>query len=254
MELYDDSTTMGGENKIFPATRWSEIINLRMSDEAQKILIIDKFLRRYWKPIYCYLRSKGYDNEKTKDMTQGFFQEVVLGRELIQKAQQTKGHFRTLLLTALDRYVIDLHRYEATRKRSTVGQMFQLSDVDLSSVPTIALDSTPEQSFHFAWISNLLDRVLCEVKNEFLSNNKQIHWQVFDDKILKPIITSSKSPSLKDMCTKYGIDEEKRVSNMIITVKRRLRKSLERCLRQSAHSDLQTEQEFLEILEVFSKK
>ena len=120
MELYDDSTTMGGENKIFPATRWSEIINLRMSDEAQKILIIDKFLRRYWKPIYCYLRSKGYDNEKTKDMTQGFFQEVVLGRELIQKAQQTKGHFRTLLLTALDRYVIDLHRYEATRKRSTV--------------------------------------------------------------------------------------------------------------------------------------
>ena len=132
--------------------------------------------------------------------------------------------------------------------------MFQLSDVDVSSVPAIISDSTPEQSFHYAWISDLLDRVLFEVKNEFFSNNKKIHWQVFDDKILKPIITSSNSPSLKDMSAKYGIDGDKRVSNMIITVKRRLRKSLERCLRQFAHSDSQVEQEILEMLEVFSKK
>jgi hypothetical protein len=132
--------------------------------------------------------------------------------------------------------------------------MFQLSDVDLSSIPATTSDSTPEKSFHFAWISNLLDQVLCEVKNEFFNSNKKIHWQVFDDKILKPLITSSKSPSLNDICTKYGIDGEKRVSNMIITVKRRLRKSLEHCLRQFARSDSQVKQEILEMLRVFSKK
>lgn len=254
MAQYNDSTTMGGENRVFPVTRWSEIINLRMSDETKKTLIIDKLLRRYWKPIYCYLRRKGYDNETAKDMTQGFFQEVVLGRELVQKANQTKGLFRTFLLTAIDRYVIDLHRYEATDKRRSDGQMFQLSDVDVSSVPAITSDSTPEQSFNYAWISDLLDRVLCEVKKEFFSNNKKIHWQVFEDKILKPIITSSKSPSLKDMCEQYGIDSEKRVSNMMITVKRRLRKSLERCLRHFAHSDSPVKQEIIEMLEVFLKK
>jgi len=251
---YGDSTTMGGENRMLPVTRWSEIINLRMSDEAQQTLIIDKLLRRYWKPIYCYLRRKGYNNETAKDMTQGFFQEVVLGRELIQKANQTKGLFRTFILTAIDRYVIDLYSYEATNKRRSDGQMFQLSDVDVSSVPTITSDSTPEQNFHYAWISDLLDRVLSEVKNEFLNGNKEIHWRLFDDKILRPIITPSNSPSLQDMCVKYGIDGEKRVSNMIITVKRRLRKSLERCLRQFAHSDSQVKQEILEMLEVFTKK
>ena len=254
MAHYDDSTTMGGKNRIFPVTRWSEIINLKLSDEAQKNLIINELLKRYWKPIYCYLRSKGYNNETAKDITQSFFQEVVLGRELIQKADQTKGLFRTFLLTAIDRYVIDLHRYQATSKRRPDGQMFQLSDIDLSGVPAITSDSTPEQSFHIAWISNLLDRVLCEVKNEFFNNNKKVHWQLFDDKILKSIIESSKSPSLKDMCEKYGIDGEKRVSNMIITVKRRLRKSLERCLRQFARSDSQVKQEILEMLEVFTKK
>lgn len=254
MAQYSDSTTTGGENRRFPVTKWSKIINLGNSDETQKNLIIGELLKRYWKPIYCYLRSKGYDNEMAKDITQSFFQEVVLGRRLIQKADQTKGLFRTFLLTAIDRYIIDLHRYEATSKRKPKGHIFQLSDVDLSSVPLITSDSTPEQSFHLAWISNLLDQVLCEVKNEFFSNNKKIHWQVFDDKILKPIITSSTSPSLKDICAKYGINSDKRVSNMIITVKRRLRKSLERCLRQFARSDSQVKQEILEMLEVFTKK
>ena len=254
MARYSDSTTVGGDNRRFPVTKWSEIINFKYSDESQKNLIIDELLKRYWKPIYCYLRRKGYDNEVAKDMTQGFFQEVVLGRELIQKANQNKGLFRTFLLTSIDRYIIDLHRYEATGKRKPHGQMFQLSDMDLSSVPLTTIDTTPEQSFQLAWISNLIDQVLLEVKNEFFSNNMNIHWQVFDDKILNPIITSSNSPSLKDMCTKYGIDNDKRVSNMIITVKRRLRKSLERCLRQFARSDSQVKQEILEMLEVFTKK
>ncbi len=61
MAQYGDGTTMGRENRMFPVTRWSEIIDLRMSDEAQKTLIINELLRRYWKPIYCYLRRKGYD-------------------------------------------------------------------------------------------------------------------------------------------------------------------------------------------------
>jgi RNA polymerase sigma-70 factor (ECF subfamily) len=254
LSKFGDGTRMGGENRRFPVTKWSKIINLKTSDDSRKDLIINELLKRYWKPIYCYLRRQGYDNETAKDITQGFFQEVVLGRELIQKADQIKGHFRTFLLTAIDRYIIDLHRYETTSKRKPHGQMFQLSNVDLSSVPLATTDTTPEQSFHLAWISNLLDQVLCEVKNEFFSNNNKIHWQVFDEKILKPIITSSDSPSLKDICAKYGIDNDKRVSNMIITVKRRLRKSLERCLRQFAHSDAQLKQEILEMLEVFTKK
>jgi len=33
-----------------------------------------EMLKTYWKPVYCYLRCKGYDNEQAKDLTQGFFQ------------------------------------------------------------------------------------------------------------------------------------------------------------------------------------
>lgn len=254
MARYDDGTTMGGDNRAFPVTKWTEIANIGISDETQKALIINELLKRYWKPIYSYLRRKGYDNETAKDITQGFFQDVVLGRELMQKADQAKGLFRTFLLTAIDRYVIDLHRYRTRDKRKPDGQIFQLSDVDTINVAATTSDATPEQSFTYAWISELLDRVLSEVRNEFLKTNKGIHWHLFDEKILKPVITSSKSPSIKDICEKYGIRDEKRASNMIITVRRGLRRALKRCLRQYAHSDSQVEEEILDMLKVLSEK
>ena len=245
---------MGGENRAFPVTRWTDIVNLGISDQARKALIIDKLLGRYWKPIYFYLRRKGYDNETAKDITQGFFHEVVLGRELIQKADQAKGLFRTFLLTAIDRYVIDLHRYQTRGKRKPDGRVYQLSDVDITNVPTTAPGATPEQSFNYAWVSDLLDKVLSDVKDELVHTNMEKHWQVFDQRILQPLIASSSPPALKDICEKYGIRDEKRASNMIITVKRRLKRSLKRCLREYAHSDSQVEQEILDMLEVFSQK
>jgi len=251
---YDDGTSMGGENRVFPPTRWTEIVNLKMSDDDQKAMIANELLKRYWKPVYCYLRRKGYDNETAKDLTQGFFQEVVLGRGLLEKASQAKGRFRTFLLTAIDRYVIDIRRYETTSKRKPDGQLFQLSDAEIANIASTVVDATPEQSFNYAWISDLLDRVLCEVRNEFLNNDKQIHWHVFDERVLQPLGASSEPPSLREICEKYGINDEKKASNMIITVRRQMRKSLRRCLRQFTQSDWQVEQEILEMLELLSKK
>ena len=254
MARYDDGTSMGGENRAFPPTRWTEIVDLKMSDDDQKALIANELLKRYWKPVYCYLRRKGYDNETAKDLTQGFFQEVVLGRGLLEKASQAKGRFRTFLLTAIDRYAIDIRRYETTSKRKPDGQLFQLSDAEIANIASTIVDATAEQSFNYAWISELLDRVLSEVKDELLHINKEIHWHVFEDRILQPLIASSSPPSLKDLCDKYGIETEKVASNMIITVRRRLRGSLRCCLRQFTHSDSQVEQEILDMLKVFSEK
>lgn len=97
---------MGGYDSRFYTTCWTVIADSNTDDETRNRLIINDLLSRYWKPVCCYLRRKGHDNESAKDLTQGFFCEIVLGRELIKKANKRKGRFRTFLLTALDRYVI----------------------------------------------------------------------------------------------------------------------------------------------------
>ena len=78
MSKYSGKTSMGGSKKVFETTHWSEIFDAKTTDDVRRNTIIEILLRRYWKPAYCYIRRKGYDNEHAKDLTQGFFYEIVL--------------------------------------------------------------------------------------------------------------------------------------------------------------------------------
>jgi RNA polymerase sigma-70 factor (ECF subfamily) len=251
MRRYQDKTTaMGGAGDSFQTTRWSEIRRAKTNDETQRKVIVGNLLSRYWRPVYCYLRIKGYDNEAAKDMTQGFFQEIVLGRGLIQKADESKGRFRTFLLKVLERYVATVHRRETARKRLPAGQRLQLEELDLLNLPDTRYKATPEEVFHYEWVSDLLDRVLTEVRDGCRQTGKAVHWEVFQAKILSPIIDDTPMPSLTEICERYGIGTEEKASNMIITVKRRFRSVLERYLKQSVWSDSEAEEEFSELLKI----
>ena len=84
---------MGGADRGFQETHWTQIIAARTSDTEHRREVLNGLLACYWKPIYCYLRRKGCDNDKAKDLTQGFLHEVVLGRNLVFKADQPKASF-----------------------------------------------------------------------------------------------------------------------------------------------------------------
>jgi len=114
---YHDETDIGGKGGTFLTTHWS-LVEYIQSDGDKNRELIGLLLDRYWKPVYCYLRHKGYDNEEAKDLTQGFFHEVVLNRNLIQRADQSKGRFRTFLLHALDQHLLNEKRRRTTQKRS----------------------------------------------------------------------------------------------------------------------------------------
>ena len=118
MAKLTDQTEVGGELGKFQTTRWSEIDRAKTPDADQRRLIIDHLIRLYWKPVYCYLRQMGCGNDKAKDLTQGFFHEVVLGQDLIRCADQCRGRFRSFLLTALDHYVSNQFRKERAAKRT----------------------------------------------------------------------------------------------------------------------------------------
>src|SRR5512136_1624843 len=122
----NDQTAIGGEGERFLTTHWSAIEGIQ-SDEHSSGTLISALLQQYWKPVYCYLRRKGYDNERAKDVTQGFFQEIVLGRDLIRRADRDKGSFRKFLLTALEHYRKSIHRKDTARKRLPAGKRIPLN-------------------------------------------------------------------------------------------------------------------------------
>ena len=251
MACLEEYTDIGGTADAFQTTCWTQLLDAQTSSEERERLIINNLLQRYWKPVYCYLRHKGYSNDHAKDMTQGFFAEIVLERHLIQQANPKKGKFRSFLLTALNRYVTDRHRYEAAEKRRAAGTMLALDEFDLSRVPTKIPGESPQECFNHAWIAGMLEQVILDVKRECHRNNREDYWGVFEARVLLPIISGKKPVSLPDLCKKYSIEDESRASNMMITVKRRLRKALERNMKKLGEDSPVRSEQIEELSRIF---
>jgi RNA polymerase sigma-70 factor (ECF subfamily) len=248
-----DETSMGGPNREFLGTPWTEILRARTDDDARRREALGRILARYWKPLYCYLRRRGHSNEEAKDLVQGFCEEVVLGRRLVAQADRAKGRFRTFLLTALCHYVASVRRAETARKRLPEDGLVRLDTSDAPDVPEPTGAGSPEDAFHYAWAAALLDEVLAEVREACLREGKALHWEIFRARLLAPIMEDAEPPSLADLCARHGIADEDAASNMTITVKRRFEAALTRHVRELVETDADVAGEIRELMEILSR-
>lgn len=243
---------MGGADGRFRTTHWTEILDARTLDDERHREAVGLLLERYWKPVYCYLRRRGYGNEDAKDLTQGFFQEVVLGRDLIGRADRTKGRFRTFLLASLDHYAASVHRAEVRQKRSPEGAVFSFDTTRDDVFPEPADSASPEEAFHHAWAAAVLDHALADARESLEAGGRGSHWQAFKARILEPIYADAPAPSLDDLCRSLGIEDEEKASNMIITAKRAFQAALRRQVRQFVGSDADVEQEIRDLIGILA--
>jgi RNA polymerase sigma-70 factor (ECF subfamily) len=249
---YNDQTDMGGSREAFLTTQWSLIENIK-ADQGRDRTLIDFLLRQYWKPVYCYLRRKGYDNEKAKDLTQDFFHEIVLNRNMIGRADRARGRFRSFLLYALNEYLIKQNIRDGARRRTPKGKLVSLELSELATLPQSVATASAEESYHYAWLSALLERVLAQVRSECEQQGMETHWALFYQRVVRPILGGQSPVALADISQEQGVGNAKTASNMIVTVKRRFRTALMEHVRTTLLSGEQTAEEMEELLRYLPK-
>ena len=249
---YENHTDMGGDRQRFLTTQWSLIENIKAGQDKDKLLI-GFLLQEYWKPVYCYLRRAGYDNEQAKDLTQGFFHEVVLNKDLVGRADRTKGRFRSFLLHALKQYSTKQNLKERAQKRIPKEKMVSLDVSEPPVLPVSMMEASVEKSFNYAWISALMERVLSYVKVECAEQGMETHWILFYDRVVRPLLTDKHPPSVAHLRQVHGIKDTQTASNMIVTVKRRFRAALEQNVRRTLLDKDQAPDEVEELLQFFRK-
>jgi RNA polymerase sigma-70 factor (ECF subfamily) len=233
--------TMGG---TLTATNYPPMGTARPNDHRGRA--IDSLIGRYREPVYCHLRHKGYDAERAEDLTQEFFQEVVLERNLISRVDPAKGQFRPFLFSALSRYLINVRKRESSHRRIPDSRLIPLDAVEPSRLPQSTGESTPDETCDYAWLSEVVKHVLKQVEAEYQEKGMLAHWHVFQEHVLQPIVDQTDCQPLKEVCDRYGVDETK-ASNMIVTVKRRFRRLLTQHLQRLAVSSEETRREVEEI-------
>jgi len=246
-----DYTDIGGTGASFLTTQWSFMEKVGSSQDIDNKALVGLLLERYWKPVYCYLRRQGYDNEDAKDLTQGFFHEIVLGHHLFETADKSKGRFRSYLLVSLDRYLIKVRQKQQARKRIPQEKLVPLNVINDTDIPSVVSELNPAESFNYTWVSTLLEEVLEQIENQCHRDGLSTYWYLFRDRILEPILTTQSPPSLDELCRKYQVENAAKASNMVITVKRRFGAALQKHLRDLVTSDEQVREELEEIKKFF---
>jgi RNA polymerase sigma-70 factor (ECF subfamily) len=245
-------TTLGGPDALFHTTHWTQLADARTPDADRRREVLDAVCRQYWKPVYCYLRRKGIGNEEAKDLTQGFFEKVVLGRRLIPRAERGKGRFRNFLLVALERYVRSVRRAEAAGKRSPRGRVLDVDGLDSPGALPPAPTATPDQAFAHAWASALLDSAISRAREECAAAGLGVHWALFEARVLRPIMDGVEPPSLAWLCERHGLSGPERASNMVVTARRRLRKAMRGQVRRLVASEEEVDEEIRDVMSILS--
>lgn len=233
----------------FPPTLWSKLAALRDATPADRDALLDQLLRRYWKPVYCYLRRAGCAEQDAKDLVQAFFADC-LDRDLFDRADPTRGRFRNFLLRALEHFLAHERRAAAAQKRRPPGGLVSLDEpvVSDSSQPGVqpAAPETPAAVFQRAWVTDLVHRVLRRLEQECRATGKQTHYELLRRHLVLPALEGVEPPPLRELAAQFGLTE-KQAANRLLTARHAYQRLLREEIRTYAGNEEEVEAEIREL-------
>jgi RNA polymerase sigma-70 factor (ECF subfamily) len=204
-------TSMGGSKRGFQPTLWTVV--LRAKEHSRDAL--EELITTYWKPVYVYIRRWGFPSEESKDLSQGFFADL-LERDFLKGVSREKGRFRTFLLTVLKRYLINETERKRAQKRgggrAPLSLDFTRAERDFTIMPTT--DETPEKSFNRQWALEAMARALESLRQEMEPGTFEA---------IKPHLAGG--PAYEETAKKLGMTVV-RLNNLIHRTRKRYRELL----------------------------
>jgi RNA polymerase sigma-70 factor (ECF subfamily) len=234
--------------RSFPLTQWS-LVQRAGQEGVDGKEALSALLHRYQPVLLSHLVIRQrIDTHRANDLLQGFLTAKVLEQRLILKADQTRGRFRTFLLTALDRYVIDEIRYSQAAKRS--GEQ---PDVDVEVLVEMPAPlGAPDRGFDVAWAKQVLADAQSRMREECTRTGRGDLWAVFEGRVLLPAMEGMKPVEYEALVREHGFRSPVEASNAMITSKRTFARHLRAVVAEYAGGEAETDAEIRDLYRIVS--
>ncbi len=159
-------------------TRWSRVLLARDLESADAREALAGLCTDYWRPLYYFARRKGHGPEDAQDLTQGFIMQLLASNSMA-RADQSKGRFRTFLISAFSNHIANHVRDQTAQKRGGHQVPASLHDEGIeSSYAAQAKDwLTPERQYEKSWALALLERVMQRLGQEYSVAGRQALYE-----------------------------------------------------------------------------
>jgi RNA polymerase sigma factor (sigma-70 family) len=162
----------------FPITSWTLVLSAGQRNDTVSSNALASLCEKYWFPLYAYIRRRGYSVEQAQDLTQEFFARV-LEKRYLERADRNKGRFRSFLLSSLRCFLSDDadHRQALKRGGPLAAVPFEVRDGEEIYQREPCHNETPERVFERRWAVALLEQVLAQLRNEFVSKGQAARFE-----------------------------------------------------------------------------
>lgn len=196
-------TGLQAENEAgrFATTRWDLVLASAETHAPGADEALSDLCRTYWRPLYAFVRRRGYSPTDAEDLVQDFFAQFLRERG-VKKADRQRGRFRTFLLSSLQNFLANEWDRASAAKR---GGKFSFVGFDqLTLAERAALDApdaaSPEMAFDTRWASAIVETALQGLRAEAAARGKT---EVFEE--LKEFLTTAEAASYTAAASRLGM-------------------------------------------------
>ncbi len=150
----------------FTTTHWS-LISRAATPSIEGRAALEALCQAYWFPVYAFARKQGCNAADAEDVTQDFFAEIVQS-EFLQRADPTRGRFRSYLLTAVKRRIVNAHERATAQKRGGGTRLVSI-DEPLAERQFLEIDDPgldPSETYERSWALTVLQRARQRLRAE----------------------------------------------------------------------------------------
>lgn len=200
----------------FVTTHWSVVLAAGRGDTTRAREALATLCRTYWYPLYAYVRRRGHSAEDAKDLTQEFFARL-LEKNWVASADQSKGRFRSFLLSAMNHFLADeWDRIRAQKRGGRVSLLpLQLDTAETRYGIEPADPATPERIFERRWALTLLEEVLNRLRAEYEREGKAelfaaLHSCLVGERAAQPYATLAARLGIQEGSVKSAVHRMRR--------------------------------------------
>lgn len=226
----------------FSTTHWSLIVQTGATPTSAR-RALEELCRRYWFPLYAFVRRAGHSEHEAQDLTQAFFARF-LEKDYLHDVDRSRGKFRSFLLASLRHFLANAHDHARADKRGGDRIAFTL---DFTRAEDRYLREpvehwTPDKLFQRRWALEVLHAVLERLRAEWDQGDRRDFFQA----VVNHVTGEAPQPAYAEVAVAFGMSEGA-VKTAVHRLRRRYRHLLQEEISQTLADPSEVDEEIKQL-------
>lgn len=218
----------------FQSTIWSDILAAGDPAHPRMREHLDVLCRRYWKPVFSYVRLAWRASEEdARDLTQGFFTRL-LEKDFWSRLRPDRGSFRGYLKKALKHFLINAREYDNVRRPT--GALLPINEEAVGPADA----ETPDQAYDREWFACIMEAATGGLRKFLEAQDKKVYFEVFS--LYYADGGQGTEPRQNEVAQKLGIKKSD-VNNYLAFCRRELLRIVREHIRDYVADEKEVEEE-----------